>query len=205
MAAAAVELRLGAAVQALAADRVSFADGSALAADAVVLATGMAASPFTAQVPGARDQLGRVIVDTALRAPAAPAVFVAGDAAAADTGDGHRTLQSCQHANQLGRVAGENAARDLLGLPPVPYTQLRYLTCLDLGRSGAVITQGWERRIEKTGSEGKAVKRFINTQVIYPPADGTTEALLARSTVDLAERARRVDGTKADLVPATAA
>ena len=44
--------------------------------------------------------------------------------------------------------------------------QLRYVTCLDLGRSGAVITQGWERRVEKTGSEGKAVKRLINTQIV---------------------------------------
>ena len=207
MAAACVELRLGAAVQALAADRVRFADGSVLAADAVVLASGMAASPFAAQVPGARDELGRIIVDAMLRVPAAPEVFVAGDAAAADTGDGHWSLQSCQHANQLGRVAGENAARDLLGLSPVPYTQLRYVTCLDLGRSGAVITQGWERRVEKTGSEGKAVKQLINTQIIYPPADGTAEALLASSSVDLAERARRVDSPKADLapVPATAA
>jgi NADH dehydrogenase len=196
LAAAGVELRLSAAVQALAADRVSFADGSVLAADAVVLASGMAASPFAAQVPGARDELGRVIVDTALRALAAPEVFVAGDAAAADTGDGHRT-----HAGQLGRVAGENAARDLLGLPLMPYTQLRYVTCLDLGRSGAVITQGWERRVEKTGSEGKAVKRRINTQIIYPPADGTAQALLASSSTNLAERAGRVDGTKADLDP----
>ena len=211
MAAAAVELRLGAAVQALAADHVSFADGSVLPVDTVVLASGMAASPFAAQVapdvPGARDELGRVVVDAALRAPAAPEVFVAGDAAAADTGDGHRTLQSCQHAGQLGRVAGENAARDLLGLPLVSYPQLRYVTCLDLGRSGAVIAQGWERRVEKTGSEGKGVKRLINTQIIYPPAEGTAEALLASSSIDLAERAGRVDGTKADLapVPATAA
>jgi NADH dehydrogenase len=205
LAAAGVELRLGATVRALAADRVTFADDSVLAADAVVLATGMAASPFAAQivpdVPGTRDQLGRVVVDAALRVPAAPEIFVAGDAAAADTGDGHRTLQSCQHAGQLGRVAGENAARDLLGLPLMPYTQQRYVTCLDLGRSGAVITQGWERRIEKTGSEGKAVKRRINTQVIYPPADGTAEALLASSSTNLAERVGRVDGMKADLDP----
>lgn len=202
--AANVELRLGASVRALAADRVAFADDSVLfaddsvlAADAVVLATGMAAAPFAAHVPGARDALGRVVVDAALRAPAAPEVFCAGDAAAADTGDGHRTLQSCQHAGQLGRVAGENAARDLLGLPLVPYRQLRYVTCLDLGRSGAVITQGWERRVEKTGADGKAVKRLINTQVIYPPADGTAEALLASSSIDLAARARQVDGPKA--------
>ena len=197
LAAAGVELRLGASVRGLAADRVSFADGSVLAADAVVLATGMAAAPFAAQVPGARDALGRVIVDTALRAPAAPEVFVAGDASRADTGDGHWTLQSCQHAGQLGRVAGENAARDLLGLPPVPYTQLRYITCLDLGRSGAVITQGWERRVDKTGNEGKAVKRRINTQLIYPPADGTAEALLASSSTNLDERVGRLGGTRA--------
>jgi NADH dehydrogenase len=206
--AANVELHLGATVRALAADRVSFADDSVLfagdsvlAADAVVLATGMAAAPFAAQVPGARDGLGRVVVDPALRAPAAPELFVAGDAAAADTGDGHRALQSCQHAGQLGRVAGENAARDLLGLPPVPYTQLRYVTCLDLGRSGAVITQGWERRVEKTGAAGKAVKRWINTQLIYPPADGTAEALLASSSTDLAERAGRLDGATAAAGP----
>jgi NADH:ubiquinone reductase (H+-translocating) len=195
LAAAGVELRLGAAVRTLAADRVSFADDS-LAADAVVLATGMTASPFAAQIPGARDGLGRAVVDTVLRAPAAPEVFVAGDAASADTGDGHRTLQSCQHAGQLGRVAGENAARDLLGLPPVPYAQLRYVTCLDLGRSGAVFTQGWERRIAKTGQEAKAVKRLVNTQAIYPPADSTVEALLASSDIDLAKRAGRVDGAK---------
>src|SRR3954470_1105172 len=208
MAAGAIELRLGTAVHALAAERVSVAHGIGLVADAVVLPSGIAASPFAAQVapdvPGARDELGRIVVDTALRVPAAPDVFVAGDAAAADTGDGHWTLQSCQHANQLGRVAGENAARDLLGLPLMPYSQLRYVTCLDLGRSGAVIAQGWERQVEKTGSEGKAVKRLINTQIIYPPADGTVEALLAGSNIDLAERARQVDGPKADLAPAPA-
>ncbi len=192
LAAAAVELRLGATVRGLAADHVSFAGGSVLAADAVVLATGMAAAPFAAQIPGARDALGRVVVDTSLRAPAAPEIFVAGDAAAADTGDGHRALQSCQHAGQLGRVAGENAARDLLGLPLMPYEQLRYVTCLDLGRSGAIFTQGWERRIEKSGSAGKAMKRLINTQLIYPPANGTAEALLASSSIDLDERVARI-------------
>src|SRR5215510_12285589 len=66
MAAAGVELRLGATVRALAADRVSFADDSILAADAVVLASGMTASAFAAEVPGPRDNLGRVVVDAAL-------------------------------------------------------------------------------------------------------------------------------------------
>src|SRR5579875_410115 len=46
--AAGVELHLGATVLALAADHVDFAHGGHLAADAVVLATGMAAAPFAA-------------------------------------------------------------------------------------------------------------------------------------------------------------
>jgi NADH dehydrogenase len=182
-----VEVQLGAQIADLARDRVIFADGSALAVDAVALATGMAAAPFTAHIPGERDRLGRILVDAALRAPDAPEIFVAGDAAAADTGDGHKALQSCQHAGQLGRVAGENAARDLLGEASVSYRQLQYLTCLDLGRSGAVVTKGWDRRIERTGAEGKALKRFINTQLIYPPVNGSVEALFAGSNAALIE------------------
>src|SRR6266566_7912576 len=69
------------------------------------------------------------------------------------TGDGHLVLQSCQHALQLGRFAGENAARDLIGVPTIPYVQPPYVTCLDLGRSGAVFTRGWERTVELTGAE----------------------------------------------------
>lgn len=182
-----IELQLGAQIAELARDRVTFADGSSLAVDAVALATGMAAAPFTARIPGERDRLGRILVDPALRAPDAPEIFVAGDAAAADTGDGHKSLQSCQHAGQLGRVAGENAARDLLGEASTAYRQLQYLTCLDLGRSGAVVTKGWDRRIERTGAEGKALKRFINTQLIYPPAGGSVEALFAGSNAALIE------------------
>ena len=79
----------------------------------------------------------------------------------------------------------------------MPYSQLRYLTCLDLGRAGALVTQGWERRIDKMGEEGKALKRMINTKVIYPPADGSIEALLASSSIDLAARTRQMDAPKA--------
>ncbi|HEX7081613.1 MAG TPA: FAD-dependent oxidoreductase [Gammaproteobacteria bacterium] len=185
-----IELRLDAAVQALSANRVELRDGAAVTADAVVLATGLEAAPFASRIPGERDERGRVVVDRALRAPAVPDVFVTGDAAAADTGDGHRTLQSCQHALQLGRFAGENAARDLLGLPTLDYVQRRYVTCLDLGRSGAVRTEGWERIVRQTGAEAKAAKRRINRELIYPPADAPGDALLAMSSTDLAAQGR---------------
>ena len=188
LAAAGVECRLRETVTALAADRMTFASGPALDTDAVVLTTGMIASGFVRHVPGERDPLGRIVVDSSLRAPAAPEVFVTGDAAAADTGNGHPSLQSCQHALQLGRFAGENAARDLLSLPTVPYAQPRYVTCLDLGRSGAVLTQGWDRTVSKTGDEAKALKRRINRVVIYPPANAPGATLLALSSIDPAEQ-----------------
>ena len=130
LAAAGVELRLGAVVQALAADRVSFADGSVLAADAVVLATGMVASPFAAQVPGERDKLGRVIVDAVLESarhaarsswPAMPRRPIPAMA-----------IGRCNPASMRGSLAASPARTrraTCLASPPVPYdaTALRYL------------------------------------------------------------------------------
>lgn len=191
LAAARIECRLEATVTALAGDRVRFADGTHVDADAVVLTTGMVAAPFVGRIAGERDALGRIIVDRSLCAPGARDVFVTGDAAAADTGDGHLTLQSCQHALQLGRFAGENAARDLLGMPMLPYRQPRYVTCLDLGRSGAVLTEGHERTVVRVGGEAKVVKRRINTVIIYPPAGASRETLLACSSTELDAQAGR--------------
>src|SRR5690606_27740305 len=104
-----------------------------------------------------------------------------------------RAAPAGQH---FGRASAERS--DLLGLPTVPYEQLRYVTCLDLGRSGAVFPRGWDRQGQKTGNEAKAVKRMINTKGIYPPIDGTAEALLASSNIDLAARVRELDGKPDD-------
>jgi NADH:ubiquinone reductase (H+-translocating) len=183
-----IQRRLGVDVSAVGPNGVTFADGTTVLADAVVLTTGLVAAPFAGHVPGDRDVLGRVIVDRALRAPAAPDIFVAGDAAAADTGDGHVALQSCQHALQMGRFAGENAARDLIGLPTLRYAQLDYDTCLDLGRTGAVFTEGWDRRVVESGQIAKARKRRINRSVIYPPSESSPEMLLAMSSTDPARQ-----------------
>jgi NADH dehydrogenase len=158
-------------------------DGEAIAADLVLLCTGLVAAGFSRAVPGAHDAIGRVRVDADLRAPAAPAIFVAGDAAAADTGSGHLALQSCQHALQLGRAAGENAALDLLGRPTRPYAQPRYVTCLDLGRSGALFTEGWDRALVDAGAAMGQRKRYINEVVIVPPAEADRAGLLAASRV----------------------
>jgi NADH dehydrogenase len=118
------------------------------------------------------------VVDEYLRVPTAQAVFAAGDAAAAVCPDGHPVLQSCQHAIPLGKFAGHNAAAGLLGLRAERFDPGPYITCLDLGEAGAVVTTGWDREVRLTGEPAKAIKKAIVGSYIYPPA-GDAEAVLA--------------------------
>ena len=57
-----------------------------------------------------------------------------GDTVKVPTDDlGNFNVMSCQHAMSLGRVAGYNAAAELVDLPLHPYSQPKYVTCVDLG------------------------------------------------------------------------
>jgi NADH dehydrogenase len=185
---AGVETRLGVGVSALTGSGVTLSDGQSIESATVVWAGGFRASPLTAQVPADRDRSGRLIVDRDLRVSAVPTLFATGDTAQAATDDlGHLALMSCQHANRLGACAGFNAAADLLGVPLEPYRQKNYVTCLDLGPSGAVFTRGWDSKVEMSGDQAKAMKREINTQWIYPPRPNREDAFKA------ADWARLVD------------
>lgn len=171
LAACGVEVITAAPVSAIDADGVTLADGRRVDAKTVIWTAGMRASPLTAQIPGERDRLGRVVADPYLRAPSADGVFVTGDTALAATDDeGNVAAMSCQHALSLGRVAGHNAAAELVGLPTHAYSQPKYVTCLDLGAYGAVYSEGWDRQVKLVGPEAKKLKREINTVWIYPPA-----------------------------------
>jgi len=164
-----VELRLGARVARVDAAGVTLADGARIPARAVFWTGGLRASALTRQVAAARDDAGRLVVDEFLSVPQAPWLFAAGDVAAAAAAPGHVTLMSCQHAMPTGCVAGHNAVRSLLGAPLAAFSAPTYTTCLDLGRAGAMLSFGFERRVARAGSEAKIVKRFINGRVIAPP------------------------------------
>lgn len=167
-----IEYRLGSAVVKIDADGLTTADGKRTESGTIIWTAGMRANALTTQISAERDELGRLRVDHHLRVPSAPKIFAAGDSAVAPTDDlGNHTLMSCQHAVPAGKSAGDNAAADILGLLPTPYSQPQYLTCLDLGAAGAVVTQGWDRKIWLTGAEGKAMKMMINGTLIYPPSD----------------------------------
>ena len=169
-----------ASVAAVDANRVSLADGRRIDSHTVIWTGGLRASPLTGQLSGERDALGRLHVDGNLKVRGQAKVFAAGDVAYAATDDlGNHAVMSCQHAISLGRHAGNNAAADLLGVPPTPYRQPKYVTCLDLGAWGAVYTEGWDRQVKLLGEQAKELKTQINTLWIYPPAADRSIALAA--------------------------
>ncbi|MBL8325930.1 MAG: FAD-dependent oxidoreductase [Rubrivivax sp.] len=204
--------RLGVRVRGLDGTMLSLDDGTGQAADVVILATGMEAAPATRWVPGSHDDHGRLRVDAFLRVcatpghlalgapgpgarreadlPSATGVWAAGDAAVADDGCGHDTVASCQHALQSGRVAGANAARVLLGQPLVPLRARPYVTCIDLGRYGALFTQGHDRQVLRQGPAAKATKQHINRVLIHPPQEACGDELLAQALPPDAGQAR---------------
>ena len=175
-----VEVLTATAATAIDAEGVTTSTGERIPTRTVVWTAGARANPLAAQLPGAHDRFGRVHADRELRADGVDDVFVTGDVAAAATDDaGNTTLMSCQHALSLGRIAGHNAAAELLGLPTMPYSQPKYVTCLDLGPWGAVYTEGWEREVKLERAEAKTLKRSINTEWIYPPAADREAAFAA--------------------------
>jgi NADH:ubiquinone reductase (H+-translocating) len=174
-----IDVRLGVALQSATAAGVRLSDGTEIPTRTAVWTAGMAASPLTAQIPGTRDQLGRLQVDQFLRVVGVPDAYAAGDTAAASAEDGYPAMQSCQHAEPMGRTAGHNAVADLLRRPLRPFAPDPYVTCLDLGSAGAVFTTGYDRIVQSSGSTAKQIKRMINTR-IYPPLDDAA-ALLGRA------------------------
>ncbi|HCW5704707.1 TPA: NAD(P)/FAD-dependent oxidoreductase, partial [Acinetobacter baumannii] len=130
------------------------------------------------------DNLGRLIGDVYLHAPEAKNIFVTGDTVKVPTDDlGNFNVMSCQHAMSLGRVAGYNAAAELVDLPLHPYSQPKYVTCVDLGPWGALYTEGWDRQVQFVREEAKKIKQEINTVWIYPPV-ADREAVFAIANPD---------------------
>jgi NADH dehydrogenase len=173
-----VKWRLKSSVVAVDENGVTLADGQRIDAKTVVWTTGVRASSLTEQIPAERDHLGRLHVDAHLKVMGQEDIFATGDVAYAASDDiGNFALMTCQHAIVLGRHAGNNVAAQILGVDPTPYSQPKYVTCLDLGAWGAVYTEGWDRQVKLVKEEAKALKTQINTMWIYPPAADRVTAL----------------------------
>ncbi|OAR00686.1 hypothetical protein LLEC1_06327 [Akanthomyces lecanii] len=167
-----VDVELGSGIASIDSAGVTLRSGERIHTTTAIWTAGVQATHLTQQISAERDPLGRICVDATLCVPATRDVFVAGDAAhvLADPA-GQLALMCCQHALLLGRVAGHNAAADLIDEPKVDYSQKAYNCCLDLGAYGAVIGQGWKRDIVLEGDLAKRVKKYINGTLIYPPTE----------------------------------
>ncbi|BBW27048.1 NAD(P)/FAD-dependent oxidoreductase [Enterobacter bugandensis] len=175
-----VEWRLKSEVEAIDAYGVTLKNGERIAAATVVWTAGVEANPLSLQIDGERDSQGRLVVTETLQVPALPDVYATGDMAHAKTDDaGNTALMTCQHAIQLGKFAGHNAAASLLNVAPYPYRQVNYVTCLDLGAWGAVYTEGWEQAVKSVRDEAKKIKIAITNELIYPPLADKTVAFAA--------------------------
>lgn len=194
-----VEIKTGTAVSSVDAEGLTLSSGERIEAKTVIWTAGVGATPLTQQIDGPKDAFSRLHVDRCLRTVSTEHVFATGDAAHAIADDkGHHALMSCQHALQLGRVSGHNAAAELLGEPLVEYSQPAYACCLDLGPCGAVIGRGWEREVSVTGDRAKKVKEYINRKLIYPPDDGLEALSLANpvglDSIELLDHILEVEG-----------
>jgi len=175
-----VQWRLNASVVSVDENGVTLGDGQRIDANTVVWTVGVRASSLTEQIPGERDSYGRLHVDRNLKVIGQEDIYATGDTAYAATDDeGNFAMMTCQHAIALGRSAGNNVAADLLGEAPTPYSQVKYVTCLDLGEWGAVYTEGWDRQVKLIRAEAKKLKTTINSVWIYPPAADRVSALAA--------------------------
>jgi NADH dehydrogenase len=183
-----VEARTGVRVAKVAKDSVSLSSGEQIQTATLIWCAGMRASSLTAELPVARDRLGRVTADNFLRVTGVAGVFAAGDVAAAQVDSDHLSVMSCQHGRPMGRYAGYNVVSDLFDRPMLPLRIPWYVTVLDLGPAGALYTEGWDRQVVVCGADAKAIKRTINAERIYPPLTGHREALLAAAAPDLQAR-----------------
>lgn len=165
-----VEWMLNTEIKAIDESGLTLKNGEHIASRTVVLTVGVQASPLTRQIAAERDPQGRLHVDGQLRVIGQNAVYATGDVAFASTDDqGNHALMTCQHAIMLGRFVGYNVAADLIGVEPLPYSQVNYVTCLDLGAWGAVYTEGWDQVVKSTREEAKKIKVAITNELIYPP------------------------------------
>ena len=154
-------------------------DGSRIDAATIVWTAGVRPSGLAAMVPGEHAPDGRLRVDSCMRVAALDGVFAAGDIAAAPTEGGNETVMSCQHGRPMGRTAGYNAACDLIGSDMISLRFNPYVTCLDLGSFGALLTAGYDRRLVETGEAVKERKTTTNRINIYPPKPANRTSLMA--------------------------
>jgi NADH dehydrogenase len=119
------------------------AGASRLAAETVLWAAGVAASPLGATLGVPVDRAGRVLIQQDLTIPGHPDVFVIGDLASLAGPSGRPLPGVAQVALQMGAHASRNIMRAVEGHPLRPFTYRDLGDMATIGRASAVADLHW--------------------------------------------------------------
>ncbi len=139
-----VDVRTSTPVTGVGASRVDTSAFS-IAADTILWAAGVAASPLGATLGAPTDRAGRVLVNPDLSIPGHPEVFVIGDLASLKGPDGRPYPGVAQVAIQMGVHAVKNILRSTEGQPMRPFVYHDLGNMATIGRAAAVADFGWLR------------------------------------------------------------
>ena len=128
-------------VRAVAAEGVMLADGTTIAADAVLITTDAAPPPWFEQTGLARDGDGFLAVGSTLQALNDPDVFAAGDCAGLTASP---RPKSGVFAVRAGPPLAENLRRRVRKQPLTPWQpQRQHLALISTGERYAIASRGW--------------------------------------------------------------
>jgi NADH:ubiquinone reductase (H+-translocating) len=139
-----VDVRTSAIVTGVEALGVTFRSGDTetrLAAQTVLWAAGVEASPIARALGVPLDRAGRVLAEPTLAVPGRPEIFVAGDICALKQ-DGVPLPGVAQVAKQEGAHAARNILRSIRGEPLQPFRYRDYGNMATIGRGSAVADIG---------------------------------------------------------------
>ncbi len=135
-----VEVRTNAVVTVVDADGVKVGD-ERIAAQTVLWAAGVAASPVVTSLGVPLDRAGRVLSEPTLAVPGYPDVYVVGDVCALQQ-DGRWLPGVAQVAMQGGAHVARNITRAIRREPPTPFRYRDYGNMAVIGRAAAVVDLG---------------------------------------------------------------
>ena len=119
------------------------AAGARIAAETILWAAGVAASPLGATLGAPTDRAGRVLVQPDLTIPGHPNLFVIGDLASLNGEDGKPLPGVAQVAMQMGAHAAHNVLRAIAGQELRPFKYRDYANMATIGRASAVGDFHW--------------------------------------------------------------
>jgi NADH:ubiquinone reductase (H+-translocating) len=135
-----VEVRTGAVVTSVDDEGVTVGN-ERIAAETVLWAAGVAASPLGLALGLPLDRAGRVVAEPTLAVPGHPEIFVAGDICSFQQ-DGRPLPGVAQVAKQQGKHAARNVLHAIRHEPLEPFRYRNYGNVATIGRGSAVIDVG---------------------------------------------------------------